>query len=72
LLARDLAIVLKRWREQYMDDDGNDAVNGWIFGSIPHWHPFWRGTLQQEYLVPASERVGIQNLGWHASTTYRQ
>jgi integrase len=69
----DLAIVLKGWREQNKDDEGNDiSVNGWLFGSITTGRPFWRGTLQQDHLAPAGERVGIEDLGWHAFRhTYR-
>jgi integrase len=69
----DLAAVLSAWQKFNTNPDGSyAAVNGWVFGNIITGRPFWRGTLQQDYLVPAGRKVGIQALGWHAFRhTYR-
>lgn len=62
----DLAAVLLAWKEY------EAPVKGWLFGNLTTERPYWRGTLQQDHLVPAGRRVGIQGLGWHAFRhTYR-
>lgn len=65
-MHKELAAVLIAWR------NASEPVKGWLFGNILTERPFWRGTLQQDHLIPAGERIGIQNLGWHALRhTYR-
>jgi len=55
----NLATILKAWRKF------EEPVKGWLFGNLLTGRPFWRGTLQQDYLVPAGKKVGIESLGWH-------
>jgi integrase len=54
-----LRTALVRWR------DGNEIVNGWVFGSVITGRPFHASSLQGDYLNPAGEQIGIPNLGWH-------
>lgn len=76
-LHEDLLIVIEAWLEENTVDgelllieglvDGKVIVgpNGWLFGSLITGRPFWRGTLQQDHLIPAGKKIGIENLGWH-------
>jgi integrase len=61
----DLYEVLEAWREEQIIDGVHTPINGWLFGSILTGRPFWRGTLQQDHLIPAGKKIGIPNLGWH-------
>lgn len=76
-MHEDLATVLTAWRDEQkagVEDwtPETDPFNGWVFGNVLTGRPFWRGTLQQDHLIPAGERTGIANLGWHAFRhTYR-
>ena len=65
-LHEDLAKILRGWRKANQDDAGNDvSVNDYLFGNETTGRPFWQGTLQQDHLIPAGRKVGIQSLGWH-------
>jgi integrase len=68
----DLYAILQAWREEQTVDGVHTPVNGWLFGNIITGRPFWRGTLQKDHLIPAGQKVGIPNLGWHCFRhTYR-
>jgi integrase len=58
-LHSEIVAILKAWKK------AEEPVEGWVFGNILTKRPFWRGTLQQDYLVPAGKKVGIESLGWH-------
>lgn len=64
-IHEDLFAILEAWREEQTIDGVHTPINGWLFGSILTGRPFWRGTLQQDHLIPAGEKIGIPNLGWH-------
>jgi integrase len=38
---------------------------GWIFANPDTGKPFWPGRIQEHWLVPAAEKVGIGRIGWH-------
>jgi integrase len=64
-IHEDLYAILEAWRDEQTIDSVHTPVNGWLFGNILTGRPFWGGTLQQDHLVPAGQKVGIPNLGWH-------
>jgi integrase len=64
-IHEDLFAILEAWREEQTIDGVHTPINRWLFGSILTGRPFWRGTLQQDHLMPAGAKVGIPNLGWH-------
>lgn len=68
----DLFDVLETWRAEQTIDGVHTPVNGWLFGNVITGRPFWRGTLQQDHLIPGGKKIGIPNLGWHCFRhTYR-
>jgi integrase len=64
-IHEDLYAVLEAWKAQQTIDGVHTPVNGWLFGNLITGRPFWRGTQQQDHLIPAGEKIGIPNLGWH-------
>ena len=38
---------------------------GWIFANPATGKPYWPGRIQENWLVPAAEKVGIGRIGWH-------
>lgn len=65
-MHEDLAAVLQAWKDENSGEDGTIlSKNDWLFGNEATGRPFWGGTLQQDHLVPAGKKVGIQALGWH-------
>jgi len=70
----DIETVFEGWRKINTAEDGADlSVNGWLFGNVITGRPFWRGIMQQDYLIPAGKRLEkslgpqfrIESLGWH-------
>jgi integrase len=55
----DLAVILQSWSME------QPPINGWVFGSIATGRPYWGGTLQEDHLIPAGKKIGIESLGWH-------
>jgi integrase len=65
-IHEDLYGILEAWKGEQTIDGVHTPVNGWLFGNILTGRPFWRGTLQQDHLIPAGQKIGItNNLGWH-------
>lgn len=61
-----LATTLRGWKKFL------PAINGWVFGNPVTKRPYWRDSIQDDYLKPAGERLGIADLGWHTFRhTYR-
>jgi len=58
-MHQELAAVIEQWRKD------EKPINGWVFGSIITGRPYWQGTLQQDHLIPAGKKIGVQSLGWH-------
>jgi integrase len=38
---------------------------GWIFANPATGKPYWPGRIQENWLVPAAEKVGLGRIGWH-------
>lgn len=61
-----LAEALAKWKEFW------PSVNGWVFGNPVTKRPFWRDSIQKDYLKPAGKKLGVSDLGWHTFRhTYR-
>jgi integrase len=37
----------------------------WIFANPATGKPYWPGRIQENWLVPAAEKVGLGRIGWH-------
>ena len=40
-------------------------TEGWIFANPDTGKPYWPGRIQENWLVPAAEKVGLGRIGWH-------
>jgi hypothetical protein len=40
-------------------------TEGWIFANPATGKPYWPGRIQENWLVPAAEKVGLGRIGWH-------
>ena len=41
------------------------AVDDWVFANPETGKPYWPGRIQENWLVPAAEKIGIGRIGWH-------
>jgi integrase len=61
------AAMLKQWRKKCRKTPGN-----WVFPSHVTDRCFHASPIQQDYIRPAAERLGLEGVGWHAFRhTYR-
>src|SRR5258708_36845750 len=37
----------------------------WVFANPGTGEPYWPGKIQENWLVPAAEKVGMGRMGWH-------
>src|SRR5260370_9640164 len=37
----------------------------WVFANPNTGKPYWPGKVQENWLVPAAEKVGLGRIGWH-------
>src|SRR5258708_13393922 len=37
----------------------------WVFANPGTGKPYWPGKIQENWLVPAAEKVGLGRIGWH-------
>jgi len=37
----------------------------WVFANPDTGKPYWPGRIQENWIVPAAEKVGIGRIGWH-------
>lgn len=59
--------MLKKWRKTCRQTPGN-----WVFPSHVTDRCFHASPIQQDYIRPAGERLGLEGVGWHAFRhTYR-
>lgn len=66
-LDRAFAAMLKKWRKKCRQTPGN-----WVFPSHVTDRCFHASPIQQDYIRPAAERLGLAGVGWHAFRhTYR-
>ncbi|MGA2814205.1 MAG: tyrosine-type recombinase/integrase [Candidatus Acidiferrum sp.] len=61
-LDRSLAQRLRQHQLRYVSPANKE---GWIFANPGTGKPFWPGRIQENWLVPAAEKVGIGRIGWH-------
>jgi integrase len=40
-------------------------TEGWVFANPATGKPYWPGRIQENWLVPAAENVGLRRVGWH-------
>ena len=66
-LDPDFANLLLEWRTQCPK-----TPEGWVFPSHISGQPYHASPIQQDYLRPAGERLGLGRVGWHTFRhTYR-
>jgi len=41
------------------------GIDDWVFANPETGKPYWPGRIQENWLVPAGEKVGIGRIGWH-------
>ena len=58
-LADGLAAVLKRWRKEA------DPDHPWIFANPATGLPYQGPSIQQRWIRPAGEKIGIRGVGFH-------
>jgi integrase len=57
--------LAKKLRQHQLRRASPANKDGWIFASPDTGKPFWPGRIQENWLVPAAEKVGIGRIGWH-------
>src|SRR5271157_5496478 len=65
-----LTEVLQNWRSlsEFKADDGWVWASPWVAGAMP----LYTNAIQRDYLIPAGQRAGLGNIGWHTLRhTYR-
>jgi len=66
-LDPDFAVVLRRWKDQCRETPG-----GWVFPSHITDRCFHSSPIQQDYIRPAGQKLGLNGIGWHTFRhTYR-
>jgi integrase len=66
-LAPDFAAALKAWETQCPV-----SVGDWVFPSPITDRCYHAGPIQQDYIRPAGEKLGLEGVGWHSFRhTYR-
>jgi integrase len=61
-LDRSLA---KQLRQHQLRSASPLNTEGWIFANPDTGKPYWPGRIQENWLVPAAEKVGLGRIGWH-------
>ena len=61
-LDRSLAEKLRQHQLRY---DSPVNTEGWVFANPDTGKPYWPGRIQENWLVPAAEKVGLGRIGWH-------
>jgi glyoxylase-like metal-dependent hydrolase (beta-lactamase superfamily II) len=61
-LDRSLAEKLRQHQLRYASPVN---LEGWIFANPATGKPYWPGRIQENWLVPAAEKVGLGRIGWH-------
>jgi integrase len=66
-LDPEFACLLGRWKKQCRETPGD-----WAFPSHVTDRCFHASPIQQDYIRPAGEKLGLQGIGWHTFRhTYR-
>jgi integrase len=61
-LDRSLAEKLRQHQLRYASPVNTE---GWVFANPDTGKPYWPGRIQENWLVPAAEKVGLGRIGWH-------
>jgi integrase len=61
-LDRSLAEKLRQHRLRSASPVNTE---GWAFANPATGKPYWPGRIQENWLVPAAEKVGLGRIGWH-------
>ena len=61
-LDRSLA---EKLRQHQLGSASPVNTEGWIFANPATGKPYWPGRIQESWLVPAAEKVGLGRVGWH-------
>ena len=61
-LDRSLA---EKLRQHQLRSGSPVNAEGWIFTNADTGKPYWPGRIQENWLVPAAEKVGLSRIGWH-------
>ena len=57
--------LAKKLRQHQLRFGSPANEEGWIFANPDTGKPFWPGRIQEHWLVPAAEKVGLGRIGWH-------
>jgi integrase len=61
-LHPSLAEILRQHQLEYVSPLNG---GGWVFANPDTGKPFWPNKIQENWLVPAAEKVGLGRIGWH-------
>jgi len=61
-LDRSLA---EKLRQHQLRSASPTNKEGWVFANPDTGKPYWPGRIQENWLVPAAEKVGLGRIGWH-------
>ena len=61
-LDRSLA---EKLRQHQLRSASPVNIEGWVFANPATGKPYWPGRVQENWLVPAAEKVGLGRIGWH-------
>jgi integrase len=61
-LDRSLA---EKLRHHQLRSASPENTEGRIFANPDTGRPYWPGRIQENWLVPAAEKVGLGRIGWH-------
>lgn len=61
-----LAILLEKWRKELEDQSESEEPFEWVFANPATGLPYMSPSLQQRWVRPAGEAIGIKGLGFHA------
>ena len=57
--------LAQKLRQHQLRSASRVNTEGWIFANPDTGKPYWPGRIQENWLVPAAEKVGSGRVGWH-------
>jgi integrase len=57
--------LAKKLRHHQLRNASPADKDDWVFANPDTGKPYWPGRIQENWLVPAAENVGIGRIGWH-------
>ena len=64
-LPDELAALLLSWREKLKEEQDDDDDNEWVFANPNTGVPYQGPSIQQRWLRPAGEAIGVKGVGFH-------